>query len=117
MAKISDDELQRIIERDLPGYKVSQRALSPSPTDADRTRQASDAGTPDLETLRRKYAGSSGGAGAAANPRDDLLGAGNDDDEIVAVEPTQAAHPWDRAARPKAAVISGRNRRVIGTQG
>jgi hypothetical protein len=40
-----------------------------------------------------------------------------DDDEIVAVEPIEALHPWDRAARPKVVVISSKDKKIVGKQG
>jgi hypothetical protein len=36
---------------------------------------------------------------------------------IVAVEPEEPAHLWDRASRPKAIVISGKNKKIVGKQG
>ena len=43
--------------------------------------------------------------------------AANDDTEIVLVEPKTAPHPLDRGSRPKAVVISTKDKKIIGTQG
>jgi hypothetical protein len=61
-------------------------------------------------------------AEAAAEPGASVDGDDGDDDddddvEIVSVAPEQPAEPWDRGARPKAVVVSSKEKRVIGRQG
>jgi hypothetical protein len=43
--------------------------------------------------------------------------AADDDTEIVLVEPKTAPHPLDRGSRPKAVVISTRQKKIVGEQG
>jgi hypothetical protein len=87
-----------------------------------------EASTPSLDKLRRKYLvskylsrdsdweGAPSDAARSVEPHDERTRA-DEEDIIVPVEPEQPVHPWDVGARPKAVVISGRDRRVIGHQG
>ena len=125
---MTKDDLDRIIRRDMPGYRVA-RGYRP---EALRTDVAGDAppaaATPSLDTLRQKYLVSKylsrdsdwpadrSDASRSVEPHDERAAA-DEEDIIVPVEPEQPAHPWDVGARPKAVVISGRDRRVIGQQG
>lgn len=133
MAKMNKEELERVIERDLPGYKVSRQSkVERAAESSEGTRGLADAagggGSDRLSELRRKYLGAAdddededdavglvAARAVASNPgrRDD--DSDDDDEEIVAVEPEAANHPWDRSARPKAVVV--KNKKVIGVQG
>jgi hypothetical protein len=123
MAKMKKGELEKVVRRDMPGYRLARKAKARKGTDRARTRPAAAAGTPDLETLRRKYAARSRPATGAASDVSARTAAarraadGDNDDEIVAIEPESAPHPWDRAARPKAVVVSARDKRIVGKQG
>ena len=125
---MTKDDLDRIIRRDMPGYRVARgfRADVQEPSAAPDA--PAEASTPALDTLRQKYLVSKylardsdwdvapSGAPPSAETPDDLSRS-DEDDIIVPVEPEQPVHPWDVGARPKAVVISGRDRRVIGHQG
>ena len=124
---MTKDELDRIIRRDMPGYRVA-RGHRPDVQESDATADApAEAATPTLEKLREKYLvskylspdseGDAAPSGAAQSAAAHDEAARSDEDVIVSVEPEQPAHPWDVGARPKAVVISGRERRVIGHQG
>jgi hypothetical protein len=124
MAKMNKEELERVIARDLPGYKVSRQSKVERAAEAAETSEGSrdlaaavGGGSDRRSELRRKYLGLSADEGEAAavgsNPGQD--DDSDDDEEIVAVEPEAANHPWDRGARPKAVVI--KNKKVIGMQG
>lgn len=122
--KLSKQDVQRIVEEQMPNFKVVQ---TPESLEADtagrKPRAQAEAHTPDAETLRKKYLrekfiegtdtssaeGKPNGAPAAD--------AADDDTEIVLVEPKTAPHPLDRGSRPKAVVISTKNKKIIGTQG
>lgn len=127
MGKLSSQEIKKIIARDAPGYRLSSKSI--------RSQEGTDAAAVDMQgaeatesrekTLREKYLGSdssaedndlevdtAGHTSAEADAGDD-----NSEDEIVAVEPERSAHPWDRSARPKAVVISGKEKKIIGSQG
>jgi hypothetical protein len=127
MAKLSKQEIEEIVERDMPGYKVVPHEEGVD----ERAAQAEpDEVAPDIETLREKYLGDAeniaaenenSGAndaapenGADENPNDN---ADNADDAIVAVQPKEPADPFGHASRPKTIVVSGKDRRVIGSQG
>jgi hypothetical protein len=136
MDKLPTDEIEEIVRRQKPGFHVSSKSLSgrPSRGGASDARSESAASTADssrVETLRSKYLGddasdeeensvdefaSEAGAGyeAATGDANDDDG---DDDEIIAVEPDTSAHPWDRGARPKAVVVSKKEKKIIGEQG
>ena len=117
MAKLTDEELQEIVQRDLPGRRVVRRA---SRFAADAARDAAsnaEAQAPSLADLRRKYLGEEDGG---ITPDFAALDAGhtnNTDDEIVVTSSAQGSDPWRRGAGPKAAVVSGSERKVIGAQG
>jgi len=111
MAKLTPEEKERIVKRYMPGYKVvpqSEESRSPDSRSAERA----DAGTPDLEVLKRKYFGA--GAESADSEVADSP-PNNDDDEIVQVEPERRADALDRGSRAKSIVISGD--KIKGSQG
>lgn len=116
MAKLSQEEKDAIIKRDLPGYKALNTTNSGEGDANEDTRvnMQPDAGTPDFEALRRKYFGESAdsGADAEAHAAPDNPG---EDDELVQVEPENRSSPLDRGSRAKSVVISGG--KVKGSQG
>jgi len=130
MAKLSKQEIEEIVQRDMPGYKVVQHEEG---ADERAVEANPDEVAPDIDTLREKYLGDSentasegsnpGGEGNeptpveadAENPPDS--DEDNTDDAIVAVQPEQISDPFDHASRPKTVVVSGKDRRVIGSQG
>src|SRR5262249_29827816 len=124
MAQMSRQELEDIIARDMPGYRLAKQ--TGGTPDTTQRRDAAwghvDATTPSLNRLHQKYLFSKYGAPDAAQTESDTVQSedtqdGEDEDEIVAVEPTNAPHPWDLGARPKVVVVSGREKRIIGRQG
>src|SRR5438132_12409500 len=118
-------ELEKVVKREMPGYRVARRR-APGP---DAPTPPADASTPSLDELRQKYlrekylapdAAAEVHAGEGAAPRADKRarrGKPDEPDVIVAVEPEAPAHPWDPAARPKAIVVSGKNKKIVGKQG
>ena len=129
MTKLSKDDLQQIIEQQMPKYKLTDKPTSKGATDGTTTRAKPEGQTPSLDTLRKKYlrdkflndAGGSGREDREPNghPAADMsgAGAGDDDTEIVMVEPKVAPHPLDRGSRPKAIVISTTQKKIVGEQG
>jgi hypothetical protein len=116
MSKLSREDLEEILERELPGYRL---APSREETDAPSAMPAVDEATPDLEALRQKFLGADASEAAEQPSR---TSAGSEDsvepeDSIIAVEPKEATDPWDQSRRPKVVIVSGKDRRVIGTQG
>jgi hypothetical protein len=111
MAQLSKQDLEEIIERDMPGYALAYEA---PPHAGDRPAAvAPDEVGPDIAVLREKFLGEQpAGAGdaAVATPPDS-------DDQIVAVRPKDSSDPFDHGGRPKTVVVSGRDRRVVGRQG
>ena len=120
MAKLSKKELEDIVERDMPGYRLARQAAAGQEGAAgDAAADHADATTPSLNQLRQKYLSSKYGVADSARPQADADGGEHnhdsnldDDDEIVTVEPTNATHPWDVTARPKVVVVSGREKRI-----
>jgi hypothetical protein len=116
MSKLSMDEKERIIKRDLPGYKIVEELSGEAPGDTvNQTKPQPEGSTPTIEELRRKYFGAAGEwrNSADSNPSDS---SGNsNDDEIVVVQPENKADALDRGARAKSVVIS--NGEVTGSQG
>lgn len=141
MAKLSKEQVEEIIARDLPDYQVVQESLEQEgESDVARARDSarqgsiSDATSPDLDTLREKLrqrtpsadttdADSNEGAGLREGRSWSFLEDGTAveedpaDDVIVAVKPKKSHSPFDAGYRTKAVVISGRSKKVIGRQG
>lgn len=120
MARLSKKELDKIVSRDLPGYTVVSRGEG----GADKAPGAEpDEVAPGIDELRRKYLGEGDGDAEDSAGDDPAPGAGNPgpeentDDEIVTVKPKSSSGPFDHSARPKTIVVSGKDRRVIGSQG
>jgi hypothetical protein len=135
MAKLTSAELDEIVKQSLPGYKVARRSqVAGDALDATEAQGSKAGGVVDaahLEDLRQKYLGADFAGddddddlsdellttdyanGPARNFSDDE----GDDEIIVAVEPETSADPLDRGSRPKAAVISTKEKKVIGQQG
>jgi hypothetical protein len=115
MSKLSLAEKDRIIKRDLPGYKiVEQSSEDASDEAAEYLKPQPEAGTPDFRELRRKYFGlvDEWANGPDSSASDAAV---SDDDEIVTVEPENKADALDRGGRAKSVVIS--NGEVTGSQG
>ena len=125
MAKLSKDELQRIVEQQMPKYQLAETPTSPAgAADGAKTRAEPEAQTPDLQTLRKKYlrekflSDAAGGSYQDGEPNGQpAADAGGDDTEIVLIEPKVAPHPLDRGSRPKAIVVSTTQKKIIGKQG
>jgi hypothetical protein len=127
MSKLSKDDLQQIIEQQMPKYKLVEGTRASGARDAATTRAKPEGQTPGLDTLRKKYlrdkflsdATPGGYEDGEPNgqPRADAADAGDDDTEIVMVEPKVAPHPLDRGSRPKAIVVSTIQKKIVGEQG
>lgn len=107
-ARLTDAELSKIIERDMPGHRIVRRKTVDSSDTRCQARRAEwnvDEVSPDIDALRRKYLGAS-----------DAEHGGEVDDEIVIVE-TERPSVDDGRARQRAVVISATERRIIGYQG
>jgi len=127
MAELPDDEKEAIIKRDLPGYKLRESAGAPRAAAAADTRGIKpEAGTPDIDELRKKYFGdddsdaSDSSETAGRNLRAGIsrgVSTSDNDDEIVTVEPENRVDAWDRGSRPKSVVISSSKKKIIGSQG
>lgn len=123
MAKLSRDDLERIVEQQMPKYKLAETPTAPGTADGAKTRAKPEGQTPDLETLRKKYLREKFLSDAAGGYQDDepngqpAADAVGDDTEIVLVEPKVAPHPLDRGSRPKAIVVSTTLKKIVGEQG
>ena len=129
MAKLSKADLQRIVEKQMPKYKLTDTTLStPAADTGGQTRARPEGQTPDLETLRKKYlrnkflndSNDSTGAGTPDDegaPNGQPIDAAGDETEIVMVEPKVSPHPLDRGSRPKAVVVSTTQKKIVGEQG
>lgn len=129
MAKLSKKDLQQIIAQQMPKYKLVDTPDVPGGADGATTRAKPEGQTPGLDTLRKKYLRNKFLSDATTGGREDgepnghpadyaaVAGAGDDDTEIVIVEPKVAPHPLDRGSRPKAIVISTTQKKIVGEQG
>lgn len=98
---LSRQELEAIIARDLPDHELVSVELPETDRGA-----AADAEGEDIAALRERFLGRTD---AADTPK--AATARNEHDMIVAVRSTK------QAARPKTVIVSGRDKRVIGSQG
>lgn len=108
MAELSSRELRAIIRRDLPGYRLAETHMDAA---APRLQTPADAQTPDLETLRRKWP-----PNVPVVAESDATEAAAEDQVMITVEP-DSRDALDRGARPKAVIVSVRDRRIIASQG
>ncbi|HEY6100902.1 MAG TPA: hypothetical protein VIW03_15800 [Anaeromyxobacter sp.] len=119
MARPPRKVLQKAVEKDMPGYVVARGKAGAGPRGT-----KSDAVSPELDALRRKYlgddAGAAGQTAAAPPPAADAGGApdAGDDDAIVTVEPKDRSRdgrlPGGRRAKR---VVVSKAGKVIGRQG
>jgi hypothetical protein len=124
MAKLSKEDLAKIVEQQMPKYKLADTPAAPGAADGSKTRAKPEGRTPDLDTLRKKYLREKFLSDAPAGGYRDgepngqpAADAADDDTEIVLVEPKTAPHPLDRGSRPKAVVISTSQKKIVGEQG
>lgn len=134
MANLTDSELEEIVKQGLPGYKISPKSqVARQGFESDEARRGASASRAEnrAETLRRRYLGTDAeveaeeeDAAEAATfvaeeepaPHESAID-DEDDEIIVAVEPETASDPLDRGSRAKVAVISKKEKKVIGQQG
>jgi hypothetical protein len=116
MAKLTQEEIDEIIKRDAPGHRVVQYEVG---EDAAPTPASPDEGTPDLAGLKRRYLGKEPNPGGEDAVVASLGDKENDDieDQFVAIAPEAAPNPWDHGSKPKVVVISGKDKRIIASQG
>jgi hypothetical protein len=133
MGKLSDAEKQGIIESQMKGYRV---ARTTPPADSFSQTAGAEDSTPDYKTLRESFLSEEElgededeSTGSAETLSETFAGdtfssessssseADDDDIEIVPVEKESGADPWNRGARPKAVVLSSKDKKIIGSQG
>lgn len=116
MAKIPRKELEKIVKKQAPGYRVAHGR--PAETDSLRQRAPAQAGTPDLAQLQKRYGKTGVGAMDAQRKRPKAKAVKpQDDDEVVMLEPSNPRDSLSRASRPKAIIVSGKDKKIIGRQG
>jgi hypothetical protein len=123
MAKPPEKVIQKAIEREMPGYTISKRATQRD----SRRRTTSDAASPDIETLKKKYLrkpsartapGTEGAKTESADsPKPDAET--GFEDAIVAVEPVDRSRDGQLpgGSRSKRVVYSGKSDKIVGRQG
>ena len=119
MTKLSNEETNKIVKRDLPGYKLVGHESTEDGPNSDSIKAKPDVGTPDFRELRRKYFGTPEEPEVESDARlgkpGGYSGDTSNEDELVQVTPENSADPLDRGSRPKSIVIS--NGEVKGSQG
>ncbi|MDQ5857401.1 MAG: hypothetical protein M3542_03885 [Acidobacteriota bacterium] len=122
MAKPPRETIERIVQRDMPGYKLVDKKPEPPARDS-AARPAAD--TPDVQALREKYLrrrSPSSDERSSARPHEsqsDRPTSATDEDAIVAVEPENRSRDGQLpgGGRSKRVVISGEKKEIIGRQG
>src|SRR5262249_44487295 len=114
--KAPEKKVQKAVDREMPGYVVRKKARK-----ARAPAASTDAVSPDLETLKRKYLGDDSETDAASAPRAKAKARSKPryDDEIVPVEPKDRTRDGrlPGGARAKRVVYSGDDDEIIGRQG
>lgn len=115
MTRLSREELEEIVETQLPGYVLVQEPLE----DYGQAEMEAEAVTPDLETLRDKYEGyiSPTNGTTPDHEGQSPVGSSEAEDVVVKVEPRDAHDAWITGPGPKAVVISSEDRRIVSVQG
>jgi hypothetical protein len=122
MAKPPKETIERIVRREMPGYKPVEKKSESSNRDS-TTRPRAD--TPDVQALREKYLRrrpASSDDRPTARRRDSARQSSSaeaDEDAIVAVEPEDRSRDGQLpgGGRSKRVVISGEKKEIIGRQG
>ncbi len=126
-------EIEDIIERDLPGRRMSKKSLHSENElrdsfDALETEKP-EASTPEFETLREKYLTEKFFGSADSSDLENSLDfseaevsshsekMNKSEDVIVTVRPKEATDLRDDSSHLKTAVISATEKKVIGQQG
>lgn len=130
-------EIEGIIERDLPGQRMSKKSLineneasDSFGTDNLLETEQPEASTPRFETLREKYLSDKFFGFSDSSDQNSFSDVSNsdtndnpvdtvekDEDVIVAVKPKESTNFLDDSSQLKATVISGAEKKVIGQQG
>jgi len=116
--KAPEKKVQKAVDREMPGYVVRKKAKK-----ARRPAASTDAVSPDLETLKKRYLGDDSEPDAAAAgtppPKSKSKAKPGYDDEIVPVEPKDRSRDGrlPGGARAKRVVYSGDADEIIGRQG
>lgn len=135
---LSNEELEEIIEKDLPGHRMSGKSFRNQ--DSEQAEEVMDsalsdtdiaeAATPNMKTLREKYLrekyfgneDSAKSRRADSSVRDsaeyeDVSAAEESGDVMVATKPKDSSGLVDDSSQLKVAVISEAEKKVIGQQG
>jgi hypothetical protein len=112
MPRLSNEDLEKIVQRDMPGYTVTSRAPEQPPAEAAPPPQA-DQVAADIQELRTRYLDAP--EADAAPPGVDA--AQTDDEEVVTVAPAGGPDPANPGARPKKVIVSAGQGRIVGSQG
>lgn len=118
--KAPEKKVQKAVDREMPGYVVRKKKKAARPRAA-----STDAVSPDLETLKKRYLGdeSESDAAAARTPpskaKTKSKAKPRYDDEIVPVEPKDRSRDGrlPGGSRAKRVVYSGDADEIIGRQG
>jgi hypothetical protein len=111
MARLSDDDLERIIAEQMPGYTVVSRGDRVKP---EAVPPETDGVAADIHELRERYLDEPAPDAAARGPE---LDPGAEADElIVTVGPTRAADAINPDTR-KQVIVSASTGQIIGSQG
>jgi len=122
MAKLPTKEIERVIEKRMPDYKVVPKKPTGHSRDSSAPTQSD---TPDIAALRRKYLRRRPGSEDRTETAKGIPGRDDnplpmvDDDAIVAVEPKDRSRDVQLpgGSRSKRVVISGDSKDIIGRQG
>src|SRR5437764_15322702 len=118
MSALSDEEIQQIIDEQLPGHVlVSAPAPASGETDAADGYAAPEADTPDIAWIRRRYQGersdadglAGGDAGSAENG-----GSVSQGDTVAWVRPAGQVDALAPGPGPKAVIISSDSKKIVG---
>ena len=106
--KLSSKQIDEIIAKDRPGFRaVPQTYTSPAMTDGKTSHDSKD-----LDYLRRKFLGTRGANPTPAQKTAEAVDS-REETEIIQISPATDR----RGSKSKAAVLSGKAKRIVGEQG
>ena len=125
MAKLTSEDIERIIKEQMPGYRVVEHHAV---EDAVAQRVTPTEGTADLAELQERVArqraqtDNPGDTPHADNPGADEapaepLADDEEEDHMVVVAPEAPPTPWDHGSKAKVVIVSGRDGKIITSQG
>ncbi len=111
--KLSSDLIQAIVSAERPGFEICSQSAIPQVDTMDLNSRNTASSAPDLDYLRQKFLHIGGDAASTPLERIANIVDVDESQEIVQIRPTGDPS----RAKTKAAIVSGKSRKITGEQG